>query len=178
MQENSSMRKYVFPKTILMAALIAGLVTLTTNQSNAVTASFDADYEILEPLGIHQNNHLEFGQMVKPSVGGTTNTFTMAPATGVVVVSGAGDGTHAGSQHAGELHVTAGASGLAVAQPLGVTPGSCDDAGVTLTSISFGTATNSGNTNFTIAVGGAITVDGNAANGAGVCEYTVEANFT
>jgi len=160
-----------------MFALIAGLVTFSTNKSNAVTESFDAAYEILAPLAIAQTTALDFGQIVKPSVGGDTNTFTLAAATGVVVVSGAGDGTHAGSQFAGELAVTAGASGLAVTQPLTGTPGSCDDANVTLDSIDFGTATNAGNTNFDIAVGGVLTVDGNAAIATGVCTYTVTANF-
>lgn len=161
-----------------MVSLIAGLVTFSTNQSNAVTETFEADYEILAPLAIDENTGLDFGQIVKPSVGGQTNTFTLAPATGVVVVTGAGDGTHAGSQLAGELAVTAGASGLAVTQPLTGTPGACSDAAnVTLDSIDFGTATNSGETNFTVAVGGVLTVDGSAGIASGICSYTVTANF-
>jgi hypothetical protein len=173
------MRKYVIPKAVLMASLIAGLVTFSTNQSNAVTETFEADYEILAPLAIDENTGLDFGQIVKPSVGGTTNTFTLAPTGGVVVTNpGGGDGTHAGGEVPGELAVTAGATGLAVAQPLTGTPGACTDAAnVTLDSISFGTATNSGDTNFTVAVGGVLTVDGNAAINSGICSYTVTANF-
>jgi len=172
------MRKHVFSKAALMALAVAVLVALNNNQSNAVTETFEADYRILAPLSITQVNHLEFGQIVKPGTGGQTNTFTMAPATGVVTISGAGDGTHAGSQHVGELSITAGALGLAVAQPLTGTPGACTDAAnVTLDAITFGTATNSGNTHFHVTVGGTITVDGNASVSAGVCQYTVEANF-
>jgi hypothetical protein len=174
------MIKNVFPKAVIMASLIAGLVTFNSNQSNAVTETFQAAYEILTPLAIAQNTALDFGQIVKPSVGGVTNTFTLAPAGGISV-TGAGDGTHAGSEQVGELAVTAGATGLAVDQPLTATPGACTDAAnVTLDSISFGTATNSGNTNFTVAVGGALTVDGNATTGpgAGTCDYDVTATFS
>lgn len=171
------MKKYVSPKAVVMFAVIAGLVTFNSNQSNAVTETFKADYEILSPLAIAQNTALDFGKIVRPSTGGATNTFELAPATGVVTKTGAGDGTHAGSQSAGELAVTAGATGLAVTQPLTGTPGSCDDGKVTLDAITFGTATNSGDTNFTVAVGGKITVDGDAGDATGKCEYTVEANF-
>jgi hypothetical protein len=73
------------------AALLAGLATAASAQSNTSSDSAAVNASIIQAISITKDNDVEFGTIARPTSG--TSTITINPTTNAEAESGAGDAT-------------------------------------------------------------------------------------
>jgi hypothetical protein len=162
-------------KRTLTYLAVGGLVLLPVGNGRAdnpgIPAQFDAqaDVEIVDLITIEENENLDFGTVAKPSSG--TTDFTVGT-DGSMTVAGS-DGQAISGHQPGQYDVSGTDS---APYTFTVTPGSCDDAGLTL-----GTMTNSAGPtldDMDVKVGGTLTVNASTEIGNHTCNYQVTANYS
>lgn len=167
------MKKMTLPKVAFAALAVAGMMTFTATKSDAISDTFDASVEIVDPLSFDKKVDLFFGKVVRPTLG--TTAFTLAPTGPLIVTAVGADGQAVPSSGAavGEFDVKAGG---AVDVNLTAIPGGPCDTGVSLTDIQLDPGTGA-TPLFSVAVGGTVEVTDAASNGVKNCTYTVETSF-
>lgn len=173
------MKNLSFMKFIIIALVLAGGLGLWTTDSPAIQKPLEADYEITDqiPIIMEQEQGLDFGQIIPPETGVQSFTVSSAgvgsPKQGA---QGPTQGFIVGGEQNGIINVTGdAANGFVVGDD--AVPSSCtDSANVSLTSVS--TQVVGAVFPLVINVGGTLNVKAGTPPHVGICEYTIEVNYT